>query len=325
MMKRLIALAALLCASFLGSCTKSQSKQTIHVIGSRDEIGKSQYIDLLVDELSHLGHHVEYYHVDDLSERPKADVNLFVEDGNTALISKAKKNYLIPDPDTCHLSKAELKQFDKILCKSARAQEIFSQYHPQTDILGFTCKDRFDATCMKNFMLALHVAGQSSFKGTQTVAEVWSRNPQFPGLLLLKHQKHPSPPVDNITQLTRFVKDDELKLFQNGCAINLCPSETSDLHLTLLEAMSCGNVVVTLDVPPFNALVRDRRCLVKGKLLEEKGYSKRHTANLESLDLVVSNLFSLSVDELQEIAQKNREAYLANHSQFQKRLAELFS
>ena len=79
-----------------------------------------------------------------------------------------------------------------------------------------------------------------------------------------RHERRQQFTERNINYFAKYVDDDELRLVQNRHGVHLCPSEAEGFGHTLVEAMSCGAVVITTDGPPMNEMVTpDRGALVR--------------------------------------------------------------
>lgn len=301
-------------------------RQKINVICYRNGVGLNRDIDLLLEELSKLDHAVQFVDCSKHEQPPAADINVFVDIVDEYYFPFAKKNYLIPNPEWCFLSAEKINQFDLILCKTKEAQRIFQPLNSNSVYTSFTCKDRYDEKIGKNMYLPVHIAGASIQKGTDTVAKTWIDNPQFPFMLLLKHKGNSFyPPSDNLKVLTEYLDDSKLKIIQNRCGMHLCPSTTEGFGHYILEAMSCGNIVVTTDAPPMNEFITDSRCLVKYEKTAPWRWATNYYVDQSHLEKIVATLLNLSQQKLEDISRKNREFYLKNDQFFKSQLAKIFS
>ena len=301
------------------------TRLNINVICYRNGVGLNRDIDLLMEELSHLGHNVMFVNVNDHSPREQADINVFVDTVDEFFFPMASKNYLIPNPEWCFLPSETIARFDKILCKTKEALRIFHPLNPHSEFMSFTCKDRYDEGAPKNYKSPLHLVGASIQKGTESVVRTWMANPQFPDLLLIKHKGEASyPPTSNLNLVYGYLTDANLKTVQNICGLHICTSETEGFGHYLFEAFSCGNVVITTDAPPMNEFITDPRCLVKYLRSAPWRKAVSYFVDPTHLDRVIGHLLSLPEEELRAIGQRNREFYLQNDRFFKQRLAEIF-
>lgn len=297
----------------------------IHLICYRNGVGLNRDIDLLKEELTKLGHNVTFIPSNDKIPKPKADINVFLDVVEEYFFPYAEKNYLVPNPEWCFLSKEQLLKFDLILCKTKEAERIFKSFNPNTIFMSFISKDCLNPLIYKNYKLPIHIAGASIQKGTKAVISTWLNNPQFPQLLLLRHKSHfPFPETTSIKTISDYLADPAIEVFQNSFGLHICPSETEGFGHYIWEAMSCGNVVVTVDAPPMNEFIADKRCLVKSSHQAPWRYATSYSVDPQHLDSVISNLLSLPEESLREIGQQNRKFYLQNSQLFRERLAQIF-
>jgi glycosyltransferase involved in cell wall biosynthesis len=294
----------------------------INLIGYSNGVGIDQDIAILGEELTNLGHRVEFVHILDFEPRQKADINLFIERVNPLFFPFAEKNYLIPNPEWYN-KRDLIAKFDLILCKTKEAQAIFEQYSPRTLFLGFTSKDCYREEVQKELRLPIHLAGKSIQKGTDSLYDLWQRE-KLPPLRLLHHMEEEYPEVPNISQITDYLPQPELREWQNRYGLHLCLSETEGFGHYLNEALSTEAIVVTTDAPPMNEFVTDKRCLVKHRRTQKQDLAINYYFDQADFLQVFTRLLKLSDEELKEIGRQNRQNYLKNDQLFKQRLAEIF-
>ncbi len=285
-----------------------------------------QDIDILARELKKLGHKVEFVHFKDEASRTKADINLFVEVVNDNLFQYANKNYLIPNPEWFIFSHQTISKFDKILGKTKESVRIFKAFNPNTEFMSFTCDDRYDPNVSKNYKQALHLAGKSIQKSSHEVVKAWQMHPDFPTLILIKTTNPWEIPgnVPNMKFYGYYLSAPEISNFQNSSGLHICPSTTEGFGHYIMEAFSCGAVVVTTDGPPMNEFVVDKRCLVPSSHTSPNYLAINYHITPTNLSNVVSQVINLPEEELKEIGKRNREFYLENDRLFKAKLAEIF-
>src|SRR5690606_13048298 len=125
--------------------------------------------------------------------------------------------------------------------------------------IGFTSVDRALPDASPDFGRFLHVAGASTLKGTDTLLEVWSAHPEWPALTVVQRDRRTIRAPANVQILDGYLPDAELRELQNACGVHLCPSMGEGWGHYIVEAMSCGAVVVATDGPPMNELVQPGR------------------------------------------------------------------
>ena len=307
---------------------QSKNKLCIDIISAKNGVGLSQDVDLLMDELTKLGHIVQFIDYRNLTPKPKVDINVHIQEHELYFLPFAERNYFIPNHEWCSLSSEALSKFDAILCKTKEAERIFTPLHPNAIFMSFTSVDRLDDSVEKSYKMPLHLAGASIQKGTDCVARAWINNPQFPQLVLIRNDRHcryPYPPMDNIKLINEYISDADLKIFQNQCGLHICPSGTEGFGHYINEARACGAVVVTTNAPPMNEFVLDKQCLVEYGNTAPWNLATFYSVDQAELEEAISNLLSLPESELQEIGKRNRQLFLENDHFFKKKLAEIFS
>lgn len=297
----------------------------INLIYKHTGAGLGRDGEILTKELQKYGHSIRSFRVNILRPIREADINIFFEEVHQDFFQYATQNYFIPNPEWYKADESIIPQFDMILCKTREAERIFKPLNPNTVFISFTSLDRFDQTVKKDFRLALHVAGKSQQKGTDTIVQTWANNPHLPGLLLFRYQgRRDYAPLHNLIFVCGFFEDSKLIETQNQFGIHLCPSETEGFGHYLMEALSTGAVVVTTDAPPMNEFVLDKRCLAGYNRTQAQHLATNYYVDGSKLAEVAETLMYLSDEELQDIGKKNREFYLKNKLFFEHRIAEIF-
>ncbi len=106
-----------------------------------------------------------------------------------------------------------------------------------------------------------HGPGRSANKGTAALLQLWAAHPEWPVLTVAWRRKHVAlgTPPANVRLIREHLDDDTYRRLQNEHRFHLCPSQTEGYGHYLVEAMSCGAVVVTLDAEPMHELVTAAR------------------------------------------------------------------
>lgn len=297
---------------------KASESLTINIISRElyNGAGKEIDVEILKEELEKLGHSVNCFEFLTDTTISSADINLFLAKFDLNLFSTAKLNWLLVNPDFCYGTLEELKQFDLILCKTKEAFRIFKPIN-EVYYLGFTSRDCYLPSIPKNFSRYLHLAGKSPLKGTEEVIETWKRHPEFSELICVKRTENDTIIFpSNIQLISHRISSDSLLQFQNGCGIHVCPSKTEGFGHSLVEGMSTGAVVVTINAPPMNEFITDPRCLIKYKTSDNLGYAISYTVDEEDLAASIKALQQLFDEELQVIGQKNRDEFLKRKVEF---------
>lgn len=256
---------------------------------------------------------------------PHYDANIFVENIDLDVISRGRVNCLIPDPEWLHDPSLPLvARMDWVLCKTHSAVDAFGVLTPRVRYVGWTSPDRAarEATQPQELRV-LHLAGQSQSKGTIAVVEVWRRHPEWPQLVLVRRQHPYLPrmpefaPLGNVLCLNERVDDITLQRLQNECAIHLCPSEAEGFGHSIVEAMSCGVVVVTTDGAPMNELIApDRGVLVRWASSKPMRLATSYTVDVDDLERQVARVLAMSPEERAAMGTNARRWYESSRASF---------
>jgi hypothetical protein len=261
-----------------------------------------------------------------ITRRPLYDINLFVEDVAEGWLNTARVNCLIPHQEWFTEAHRDLlPRLDWLLCKTRFAVDSFLGHGISTRLIGFTSPDRFDKTVHKDYSACIHVAGSSMQKGSNTVNEVWLRNPTWPTLVLSWSNPRGTPiSGPNVHCETGFLDDARLRRMQNMCGIHLCPSEAEGFGHYLVEAMSCKAVVVTTDAPPMNELVgHDRGVLVRYHRTSPQGAGTNFYVDPADLEDKINTILGMDPSRRRELGENAREWYLENDRAFKTNLIEV--
>lgn len=293
------------------------------VIGRRNGAGLEQDADLVMRALRACGYEARCVDPRDwrtyLFGRARADVVLYLERVFPWWNRRAGRRYLIPNQERYparHIGR--LSGMNAVLCKTRHAQEIFAKLHPVVPYIGFTSPDRSLPDAHPDYQRFFHLAGRSTVKGTDVLLELWTRHPEWPELTLVQHPDNaPASVPANVRLINRRVTDAELRSLQNACGVHLCPSLSEGWGHYIVEAMSCGAIVVTTDGPPMNELVRpDRGILVPVQRDEPRHLGRNFYVDLGALEAAIHGLVQAAPAEKARLGALGRAWYRQNGELF---------
>ena len=173
--------------------------------------------------------------------------------------------------------------------------------------------------------VCLHIAGKSPLKGTEPLVALWRRHPEWPRLVVVQPSgRSAQPAAPNIEFHLEYLGDAELRRLQNACMFHLCPSEAEGWGHYIVEAMSTGAVVVTVDAAPMNELIgADRGLLVRHQpTVPTQNLGQRFLFDDASLANAVTTAMQMPADTRERLGQAARGWFLANRSAFAGRIAQ---
>ncbi len=254
------------------------------------------------------------------------DINIALEHVRPDWFGLARLNLLVPNPEWLSpRSQRYLTRHDAILCKTRHAVELFSARGCRALHIGFRSTDCLQPEVPRQPTF-LHLAGASRMKGTRRLLALWQRHPEWPRLLVLHSPHTATPPVGplppNIEHRIGYPGDvREVRRLQNAHLFHLCLSETEGWGHYLVEAMSCGAVVLTCNAPPMNELVTaERGILIDAGEAGPFNLSTLHRFDEAALEVAIARLLAMSEPERAALGAQARAWFESNEAGFTARL-----
>lgn len=312
------------------------SPATARIIGRATGVGLDRDADLIRSLLEASSLHTEsrrprslpLWHRLPFITPPQQDLLVFLERIFPAWLRTGTKSVLIPNQERFPRRKLRLlRKVDAIFCKTHHATEIFSQHHPVVRHLGFTSPDRRLPEIEPDYARFLHLAGSSTLKGTAEILQAWTAHPDWPTLTLVIHPHNaPTTVPDNIQLIARHIPEEELLQLQNQCGIHLCPSRSEGWGHYIVEAMSCGAVVLTTDAPPMHELINSKRgLLIPPSHSEPRHLGTNYHISPEQLSTAITEILDTSSCELAALGRQARRWFEHNDAEFRQRFQTLIT
>lgn len=262
-----------------------------------------------------------------LPRRRRPDLNVFLQELIPSCFHHARTNILIPNQEWFDVRDLDLlRGIDHVVCTSQHALDVFSWRGPNVVNFGFTCDDRLLSDFGGPRHRILHVAGRSPFKGTAALARVWRRHPKWPTLTLI-HAEGILEPLNapNIEQRIGYVDDTLLRQLQNESWLHLLPTEAEAFGHSLCEGLSVGALVLTVDAPPMNELVRaDRGVLVPYESRTRLHLGWRFLVDEHALERTLSEIIACGPARYASEMSRARSWFVWNDALVRRELSQFF-
>lgn len=267
------------------------------------------------------------------------DLLIFLETIYLRWLFSGKKTVLIPNQEWFKAKKLPYLNFvDQVWCKSMYATTIFKKHASEkilVSFVGFTSLKKSETSDSSyltgiepaRFERFLHVAGGSQSKGTHRIIDVWKKHKNLPHLTIVQRAGNaPDTIPDNVTVITDYLSESEMARLRNLCGVHLCPSESEGFGHNLFQGMLAGAVVVTVDFPPMNELIRNSF----GFLLSPNAIKPRRLGHscfydCSELEALIRNISGRSHLNLESMGEQARLRALDLDSEFRRRFSELLS
>jgi len=327
---------------------------SVQLIGKANDVGLSRDIALLANVLRHCGCRVSVHAVTRADRRRRRsiltrvaarwrhffvrrvgmswphtarfDINLMLEHMWPQFLHEARRNVTVPNPEWFDRRDVSfLWGADTIWAKTRYALEIFRQRGCDTALIGFDSDDRYDPAVARQ-MAFFHLAGKSPLKGTARLLRLWHKHPEWPVLTVVQDistAAASAPRAANIDYRVGHLDDATLRTLQNACLFHLCLSEAEGWGHYIVEAMSIGAVVLSVDAPPMNELVSSERgILVAASLREPFNLSRISRFDSGALESAVDGVLKLSPQEIEALGGAARNWFLSNKAGFGDRVRQ---
>ena len=305
----------------------------VAIVGRNNKYGLTRDAEILRQGLASIGVQTALFDLrkrswmDRLRRRKVADLVVHLERVHPAWLAGARHHILIPNQERFpkrHIRR--LQRIDRVLAKSRHAEGVFAGLGVHSAYLGFISADRSDPTVPRDWKRFFHLAGGSTLKGTEDILALWGAHPEWPELVLVQNQANaPESVPPNVTLHRGYLADGELKQLQNACGVHLCPSRSEGWGHNIVEALSCGTVVVTTDAPPMNEHVTsDCGVLVPTSRFEPRHLGRKFFVDYHAMEAVIERLAADSPDAARRLGEKARKRFEVLSREFDTQIRALF-
>jgi len=204
--------------------------------------------------------------INTIKQNETYDKQFFIEHIFPNLLTNSPCNIYIPNLEFINQNDYNLMQTKYIKYVIAKTNHSYNELYK---ILGnkvvkwiWSSIDRNICTIQPDFNQYLHIKGQSRFKNSQMILDIWRNHPEWPMLHIVHYGdlnkngflqiKEPVVINDNITLYQYKLDDNSLKHLMNKCGNHICPSQTEGYGHYINEARSVGAVIITTNSEPMN-------------------------------------------------------------------------
>lgn len=287
----------------------------VAIVGRNNKYGLTRDAEILRQGLASIGVGAVVFDMrrrswlDRLRGKRVADLIVHLERVHPAWLAGASHHILIPNQERFpkrHIRR--LRRINRVLAKTRHAEELFSGLGVDSTHLGFMSPDRYDPSVPRDWRRFFHLAGGSTLKGTEDILTLWGAHPEWPDLVLVQNRANaPESVPANVTLRCGYLDDGELRQLQNTCGVHLCPSRSEGWGHNIVEALSCGALVVTTDAPPMNEHVTpDCGVLVPAGRSEPRHLGRSFFVDYQSLEAAVERLVAGSPGATRSLGEKAR-------------------
>jgi glycosyltransferase involved in cell wall biosynthesis len=253
------------------------------------------------------------------------DLNIMFEHLWPLHLPLARQNIALPNPEWFDSKDAaHLRRMDHVWAKTHHAQELFQALGCKTSLVGFDSDDRYlpQTPRTRGFF---HLAGGSRIKGTERLLALWRKHPEWPTLTVVQNPScaQPGPPQANIRHIVEYVTPQMLQELQNAHTFHVCLSEAEGWGHYIVEGMSVGAVVITVDAAPMNELVApDRGLLVAYASTGKMGHATTYQFDEAAMERAVAQALAMSDAQIASLGEKARRWFTENHDAFPQRVGK---
>ena len=239
----------------------------INIIGNhKPSTGVAQDVHILHGLLVHvLGKETEIRHIPHYyPECSEAEVNFFIEVINPCLLTYARKNIWIPNPEwTYQTWKPYASMVDEIWVKTQEALPLFQEWTDKVRCVGWTSIDKVMPE-KKNYWKAIVPSGKNVWRNPKPIIQAYMRIRQqiptlyksLPELHIVWHLQLPPIPEeynDKIKVHTEMKEKEYDELLQE-CGLSICLSASEGFGHAVNESLSAGCVTLLSPIEPFRQL-----------------------------------------------------------------------
>jgi hypothetical protein len=267
-------------------------------------------------------------------ECTEADLNIFIEVMNPALLQFAGKNIWIPNPEWTYKTwEPYLKMMDEIWVKTHEAEVIFAEYNPI--YIGWTSIDK--ELKSKDYNKAICLVGKNIYRHPKPILrayyEIMNNNPnlykRLPHLYIPYNPEHIklfAPHISKVTLLDKELPEEEYDVLLQECGLAVCLSASEGYGHAVNEAMSTGSNLILSPIKPFFELTKHATV---GDVLTTVDHPSCMGVLVDTttLSIIEALEFYVNTDlkQKKKLSEKIRLEYETRHTAFIDRMKSMFN
>lgn len=262
-----------------------------------------------------------------LPECPEAEINIFIESINPALLHSGGLNVWIPNPEWTYKTWIPyIQMVDEIWVKTQEAETIFKHYTNPLKIqkIGWTSIDKIYSP--KDYSKAIVLVGKNPYRHPKPILKAYydlllsdpELYKQLPDLYIPhRDMQIYMPPELTKVHLLGELKESEYDQLLQECGLAICTSACEGFGHAVNEAMSTGSVLLLSNIQPFHELSKDAFfCDTYRDTEHPKTLTTLIDTSSSSLRTQLREYMKKSLEELKKLSVSSRVQYEKRHRKF---------
>ena len=282
------------------------------------------------DAKVHIYEEKDIYNVKGLQNFEK---QFFIEHIMPNLLEHSQCNIFVPNLEMINKYDYKIMQTNKIkyiIAKTEYGYNILkNKFGDKVLKWNWTSINRDIKRINPDFNQYLHVKGQSRFKNSQMLLDIWLEHPEWPMLHIVHYGnenqngflnlRKPIIMNENITLYQYKVDDNKLNNLMNQCGVHICPSEIEGYGHYINESRSVGAVIITTNAAPMNEFTTNKYgFLINVNKEIQYNMSKKWIIDRNHFETVIQQCINTSWTTKSKQGEIGKKMYIENDEIFQK-------
>lgn len=266
-----------------------------------------------------------------INQEKNYDIIIFLEHIAPNICSNTSKNIFIPNCEMINKNDYNLlikKKINEIIVKTNLSYSALIKYNFNIPIKlwKWNSIDRLDSNLSKDFNNFLHLKGQSRFKNSQQLLNLWLKHPDWPILHIVSYGnpnhngfleiQKPINVCNNIILYQYKLDENELKNLMNFCGVHICPSIIEGYGHYINEARSTNSIIIVPDHEPMKSFCDSNGFLIKINKTKKIGFSEGCEISDKELEKSIESCINTDYDTRVNLGKKSRYLFEENRKCF---------